>query len=375
MKVGLNCIFMTEAAGGIGSYVRELIPALLTSGEPLELTVFASREAPLDFTAAEWAGEVKWAVYPKGPASRWNTIEVLAAVPAAALRRRLDLVHSPAGIGPQHVPGPARVVTLMDLIWHHEAERVALPRRARFVTQTLAFGSARDADRVIAPSHATADDIAATVGVDAAKVDVVELGVPKLGAGQATPAAELRERLGLGDRRVLLSIAQRRPYKNLDSLVRALPDLPADIVLVLGGAPGPADDELRALAGRLAVGERLVICEWLPAADIEGLYEIAEVVALPSFMEGFGLPVLEAMQRGVPVACSASSSLGEIAGDAALTFDPRDQAAITTALDNLFADPALRASLVERGRARAATFTWERTASGTFASYERALGA
>jgi glycosyltransferase involved in cell wall biosynthesis len=95
-------------------------------------------------------------------------------------------------------------------------------------------------------------------------------------------------------------------------------------------------------------------------------------VAIPSLHEGFGLPVLEALQRGVPVACSDRSSLPEVAGDAALLFDPEDVGAIRTALARLLRDGALRAELAARGRAQAASFSWERTAELTAASYARA---
>jgi glycosyltransferase involved in cell wall biosynthesis len=94
---------------------------------------------------------------------------------------------------------------------------------------------------------------------------------------------------------------------------------------------------------------------------------------LPSFYEGFGLPVLEAMRRGVPVACSDRSSLPEVAGDAALIFDPGDQAAVTAALTRLLDDPALRDRLRAAGREQSARFTWRATAEATAASYRRAL--
>jgi len=112
---------------------------------------------------------------------------------------------------------------------------------------------------------------------------------------------------------------------------------------------------------------------WLDAADLEGLYAVATLVVFPSLHEGFGLPVLEAMVRGVPVACSDRSSLPEVAGDAALLFDPEDTGAIRAAIERLLADPAERERLIRRGRERAAGFTWERTAELTAATYERAL--
>jgi glycosyltransferase involved in cell wall biosynthesis len=110
-------------------------------------------------------------------------------------------------------------------------------------------------------------------------------------------------------------------------------------------------------------------------ADLEGLYAIASAFVFPSLAEGFGLPVLEAMARGVPVACSDRSSLPEVVGDAALLFDPEDPRAIAAALERLLADRAGADRLRAAGRARAATFTWERTAELTAAAYARALAA
>jgi glycosyltransferase involved in cell wall biosynthesis len=108
--------------------------------------------------------------------------------------------------------------------------------------------------------------------------------------------------------------------------------------------------------------------------ELEGLWALARAFVFPSLYEGFGLPVLEAMARGVPAACSDASSLPEVAGDAALLFDPHDESVIAEALRRLLNDPALRESLRTRGLARVAEFTWERTARLTLESYRHALG-
>ncbi len=112
---------------------------------------------------------------------------------------------------------------------------------------------------------------------------------------------------------------------------------------------------------------------WISAEELEGLWALAEAFVFPSLYEGFGLPVLEAMARGVPVACSNASSLPEVAGDAAMLFDPHDAVAIAGALRQLLEDEALCDRLRARGVERAAQFTWERTARATLQSYERAL--
>jgi glycosyltransferase involved in cell wall biosynthesis len=174
----------------------------------------------------------------------------------------------------------------------------------------------------------------------------------------------------------VLSLSARRPHKNVMRLLDALAAIPPERrpVLVVPGYPTPYEAQLRARADALGVEADVVWPAWLAGPDLEGLYALAEVAVFPSLYEGFGLPVLEAMARGVPVACSDRSSLPEVAGDAALLFDPEDATAIRSALERLLGDDDERARLAARGRARAARFSWERTAELTAASYERALG-
>jgi glycosyltransferase involved in cell wall biosynthesis len=143
--------------------------------------------------------------------------------------------------------------------------------------------------------------------------------------------------------------------------------------VVLPGAPTPCEAELRRLAGELGVADRVVFPDWVDEADLEGLYRLAACFALPSRAEGFGLPVLEAMRRDVPVVSSRAGALPEVAGDAALLVDAEDQAALSGALRRVLTDPQTAARLRERGRARAAEQSWERTAQATLRSYERAL--
>jgi glycosyltransferase involved in cell wall biosynthesis len=145
-------------------------------------------------------------------------------------------------------------------------------------------------------------------------------------------------------------------------------------VLVLPGYHTAHERELRERARALDVAGDVRFPAWVSVAELEGLWEIAQAFVFPSLYEGFGLPVLEAMARGVPVACSNSSSLPEVAGDAALLFDPQDVPAIAAALERLLVDPDLAARLRAHGRQRAQLFTWRRTARLTLDAYARALG-
>ena len=144
-------------------------------------------------------------------------------------------------------------------------------------------------------------------------------------------------------------------------------------MLVVPGYPTPYERTLRERAAALGITADLRLLDWVSGPELEGLYALADVFVFPSLYEGFGLPVLEAMRRGVPVACSDRSSLPEVAGDAALLFDPEDPRAITAAIERLLGDPVAADRLRAAGRAQAARFTWAATARATADSYERAM--
>jgi glycosyltransferase involved in cell wall biosynthesis len=145
-------------------------------------------------------------------------------------------------------------------------------------------------------------------------------------------------------------------------------------LLILPGYATEHEVELRERARAAGVIDDVRFLSWVSPAELEGIWALVRAFVFPSLYEGFGLPVLEAMARGVPVACSNASSLPEVAGEAALLFDPGDEAAIATALQRLLREQELCAGLRERGLARAREFTWERTAQGCLESYARVLG-
>jgi glycosyltransferase involved in cell wall biosynthesis len=204
----------------------------------------------------------------------------------------------------------------------------------------------------------------------------VLLGRGMRAAPDPTPEGELRQRLGLGDGRLVLCVSAALVHKNLPRLLEAFAALgpgTEDVALVIAGHQGREHDRLTAEIDRLGLTGRVVLTGWIEDRDLEGLYAAADVCAYPSLYEGFGMPVLEAMVRGVPLACSNATSLPEVAGDAAVLFDPHDPRAIAAAIRTVLDDPAEASRLRAAGRAQAATFTWERCAEGVLAVYDRAL--
>jgi glycosyltransferase involved in cell wall biosynthesis len=373
LRVGLNLVPIAEHGGGVARYAVELTSAL-AARDDVELHVFTGLDAPEALRSAPWLDAVRVTLLPvrvSGPPV--HLLAQFGALPALALARRLDLVHSPANAGPVLIPSIRWVITHHDTTWLRAPDQWSTPGAVRSMRR-LAGTTSRRADRVIADSHEAARDLTALLGVRPERLDVVHLGVRADPEAPATGEPRLRARLGLGDGPVVLCVAQKRPYKNQEVLLRALAhERLRSVRLVLPGAASAYSERLEELALELGVSQRLHQPGWLDDADLEGLYRLASCVALPSRLEGFGLPVLEAMARGVPVACSDRSALREVAGDAALLFDPDDGDAVATALARLLEDGALWADLSARGRERATRFTWEAAAEATVASYMRAL--
>ena len=374
MHVGLNLVFLVPGEqGGMEIYARELLRALAAERPDLRLTAFVNREAaaaggPWD----EHADVVAVAVNGTSRADRVRGEQLL--LPRLGRRAGIDVLHSLASTAPA-AGRFARVVTVHDL--HYRILPEAHFGLLGLGMRVLVPLAARRCDRVIADSQATAADVRRYLGVAADSLDVIPLGLGVSPAGEPEPERALRARLGLGDRPVALSVSAKRPHKNLARLFEALAAIAPERrpVLVVPGYPTPYERELRERAAALGVLADLRMLDWVADAELEGLYALAAVFVFPSLHEGFGLPVLEAMRRGVPVACSNTSSLPEVAGDAALLFDPLDAGAITAAIERVLGDDALAAGLRTAGRAQAARFSWERTARATAASYERALSA
>jgi glycosyltransferase involved in cell wall biosynthesis len=370
-RVGLNLMYLVPGGvGGTEIYARRLLDALARLKPDVEFVAFSGNEAHASLSETRWPANVRLVRVPVRAASKPLRVAAeLTALPVADARARIDLLHSLGTTSPLATRS-VRVVTVHDLIYDHYPE--SFPPLARRGLQLLVPRGARRAQRVQVSSHATKAELVEAFGLAPEKIDVVHLGLGMRDVESPTPAAELRERLALGDAPVVLSVSAALPHKNLDRLLEAFARLDGDMLLVLVGHAGRVQERLAAHAAELGVAERVRFTGWVSDEDVEGLYRLAALFAYPSLHEGFGMPVLEAMRRGVPVASSDATSLPEVAGDAAELFDPRDVDAIAAALRRLLGDPARRAELVRLGERRAAGFGWDRTAGAAWGSYERA---
>jgi glycosyltransferase involved in cell wall biosynthesis len=374
LRVGLNLLFLGPRAGGVGRYARELPTALLEAEPETEITVFAARDLPQDVHQERWDSEVRWVRLPLRASSRSLKLAEYTALPLLAAALRLDVLHSPANSGPVLSPGTASVVSLHDLIWLHFANEWNQDPRAQRAMARLVTHSVNHADRIFAVSEAAAEDFQTTLRLPRERIVVIPHGVRR---PDVDPVSEskLRDQLGLVGARVLLCVAQKRRYKNLERLIRALPSLDPDVVLVLPGSRTSYEDELRRQARDLDIADRVRFPNWLSESELAGLYDLCEVFALPSLTEGFGLPVLEAMAHRAPVACSDIAALREVADDAAVFFDPCDQDAVNRCLCRLFSSGELREDLVSRGQRRVERFSWAKTGAATLHGYRQAIAA
>jgi glycosyltransferase involved in cell wall biosynthesis len=363
-----------RAPGGIGTYVSSLSDELVAGGGDAEIVPFSAswrrRRNPPD--GRSWKRDYR--------TPRVN-LPIQALYPSWAYLRRprlparfghLDVIHAPnpAAIPPTR-PGQALVVTVHDLAFERFPELFP-PRWLRFYRRGLTIAT-NEADLILTPSTFTAGELEAH-GVERTRVRVTPLA-----PARAIPSAldGLHEARRLEpDGPFVLAVGTLEPRKNLPLLVRAFhravteTGLPHSLVLA-----GPVGWHQEAFVSQIDTDPSGRVHRIGPvgALELDGLYRDAAAVAYVSVSEGFGLPVLEALAHGVPTLASNTSSIPEVAGDAALLLDPEDEDAIASGIIRILTDEPLRADLAAKGRARAATFSWEATALATLAAYREAM--
>ena len=279
-----------------------------------------------------------------------------------------QVIHSPMLMAPTAAREPV-VVTLHDLAWRHRPDD--FPRRALGLYQRMWRRVRRDADHIICSSQATADQ-AIAAGADAARMSVVYLGGRRLHRA----AVESLAHLGVA-RPFVLSVGTAEPRKNLARLLAAYEasDLWRDeIQLLVVGPTGWRFELADALAGlNPQAAAQVVALGRVTDAELGALYRDAVAFAYPSLLEGFGLPVLEALLASTPVLTSATTATAEVAGDAGVLVNPESVDSIAAGLRQVVCDDALRASLVAAAPGQAARFTWERHLDDTVAIYRRMI--
>ena len=358
------------APGGIGAYVRHILPAMARQDPSLEVRLFHARfgeRGPADPVLRDfWTEELSQGIRTLHP--RWNLTD-RPRLPVSL--SSLDLLHAPSpGAVPPAGERQRLVVTVHDLAFL--VVPFAFPPKWRTLFRMGLRATVKRADAIIAPSRNTAEDLLSRTKVDPERVHVIPLAAA-LEPGDADPD-EVVSRLKIPVPFVLF-VGTLEPRKNLVRLIRAYRRAAATGIphaLVLAGPLGWRHQTLLREIALKGPGD-VVLTGALSPADLDAVYRRAALLVHPALYEGVGIPVLEAMVRGVPVACSNTSSLPEVAGDGALGVNPMSVREIASAIETVAKDPGLARQLSERGPARAERFSWDETARLTLQVYEKAL--
>ncbi len=376
MRIGIDATALPPQPVGAGNYIihftRALTHALAELDIEAELVIFshASRQPLLGI---ETGPRIQLVTLPDLPPAR-RLVWEQTALPGLARRHRLDLLHSLHYTMPVFLPCPS-VVTIHDMTFFLYPQLHIWPKRLFF--RNMIRYSASHAAALLADSESTRQDSIRLLGLAPDRITTTPLGV----TGEYVPVRDparheaVRQKYHLPDRFVL-NVGLMEPRKNLPALLRAFAKICGrfpDHRLVLVGRKGWMYDQVFQRIESLGLTDRVCFTGYVDGVDLPVIYSLAEVFVYPTFYEGFGLPVLEAMACGTPVISSAVSSVPEIAGDAGVLLSPDDDQGLAQALERLLSDDSERAWRSARGLELAGAFTWERTARLTWQVYQRVL--
>ena len=370
MHIAIDAHSVGAQLGGNESYATNLIEALAEIDQTNLYTLFVTKPVAIERFKNRWPNFQVKQTLPHTP-----LVRIPLTLSIELRRHPVDLLHVQY-TAPPFAPCPV-VTTIHDLAFEHLPE--TFNRRSWMQLRLTARSTARRAAHIITVSDYSRRDISRTYGIDPEHITVTPEAAP-LNFAPITNETELRrirETYGI-QRDYILSLCSIQPRKNLVRLIEAyscLRRVSPEVKLpqlVLAGKRGWLENETFRAAERDALGRDILFTGYVPEHDLVGLYSGAICFVYPSYFEGFGLPVVEAMQCGVPVIAGNRTSLPEIVGEAGLLFDPFDTAELVKALTRVLDDSAYRADLRTRGLERAKDFNWKTTAQLTLNAYHRA---
>lgn len=364
LRIGINALYLLPGGvGGTEIYLRQLLRALAEIGSPHQYLVFTNRETGSDLVPR--SQQFEFCPQPLHAINRASRIlyEQLR-LPGVFRSQKVDVLLNPGFTAPLATRIPCVTV-------FHDLQHVRHPEHFRRFDlpfwRILLWHAAKKSTHLIAVSEATRRDLLEHYQLSADAVSVVPHGV------ESEFFSLVRQRDD--ERPYILCVSTLHPHKNLDRLVRVFARLQnrhPQLRLVLAGMRGFHAEQIEKQIVDSGVVGSVEVTGWIAREDLYELYRRATIFVYPSMFEGFGMPVLEALAAGLPVACSDIPPLHEAAGEAALYFHPERDDEMLAALDQLLSDAALAARFSTAGPARARLFTWQQAAQATLRCLEAA---
>ncbi len=366
MRFAVNAHLLSPVGGyrqaGVSHYIDQVVRRLPTAAPHDEWTIYiAPGVAPLSQPAANIRFR-QARLSTTNPLIRIVWEQVVA--PVVTARDRSSAIFCPLNVVPLMARCPA-VVTIHDLAFLRFPERFPVAKQRYLAALTRL--SARRAAHILTVSEATRREVIELLAIPPAKVTATPNGRDEeLAPLPAETVARFRVERELPER-FLLFLGTLEPRKNLTTLLRAYSQTRTSlgVPLIVAGGKGWLYEPIFKLVDELQLHEHVRFVDYVPREELGLWYNAATALVYPSLYEGFGLPPLEAMQCGTPVVTSNVSSMPEVVGDAAITFNPTDVEALASALLEVITNAELRDELRRRGLAQATKFSWDRTAQGT----------
>lgn len=371
--IGIDCRLYSPKFTGIGRYVFELVKQLIEIDSENRYILYFNQP---EFDAFQVPNE-RW--QKKLVNIRHYSLDEQTRFAWFLNREPVDLLHFPHFNAPVLCKKPF-VVTIHDLTLHYYPYKSYTPRwtiqkgMEIFVYRRLMGSITRKARHIIAVSENTKQDLMKEYQLAAAKISTVMEGVPEsFQKSSLQGTEEVKKKFGI-TKNYLLYTGVWRSHKNLLRLLEAFRkvlDAGQDVQFVLTGKKDPVYPEIPEAIERLSMRQQVVLTGFVEEQDLVALMSGAEVYVFPSLYEGFGLPPLESMQLGVPVACSNTSSLPEVCGDAAVYFDPKNAQEIADKVLLLLKSQPIRQEFIEKGKNNIKRFSWSTMASQILDIYRK----
>ncbi|MHB1357182.1 MAG: glycosyltransferase family 4 protein [Anaerolineae bacterium] len=371
-RIAIDYTSAIQQRAGIGRYTRHLVTALAALDHATNYVLFSAgrdpspRAWPANFTRREVPISERYL------SIIWQRLRL--PLPVELFTGRVDVYHSPDFVLPPVIRA-RKVLTVHDLSFIRYPE-CSSPALLQYLIRSVP-PSVRRADYLLADSLSTKQDLVELLGIPEERVTVVYAGYdPRFNPYPQGNDQEILAKYGIGGP-YILALGTLQPRKNFSMLIRAYNHLVHEHniphILVIGGGKGWLYDDIFATVKELGLEKRVLFPGFVADENLPALYRGAELFAFPSLYEGFGIPILEAMGCGTPVVTSTSSSLPEVAGDAALCIDPQDSTALADAMWQALSDNTLRQTLQQRGLGRVKQFTWENAAIALLNVYRNAV--